>query len=71
MLVWRYSDNAGAIIENVNKFCMKEEKPGMKPSLNRVGDRTAALTGASRSTAQKIVLFCLFDLILNVPSTIF
>ena len=27
----------------------------MKLSLNRVWDRTAALTGASRSTAQKIV----------------
>ena len=65
-LVWKYSDDAGAIIENVYKFCMKEKKPGMKLSLNRVWNRTAALTGASRSTAQKIVLFCLFDLILNV-----
>ena len=35
-LVWRYSDDAGAIIENVYKFCMKEKKPGMTLSLNRV-----------------------------------
>ena len=28
---------------------------GMKPSLNQVRDRTAAFTGDSRSTAQKIV----------------
>ena len=31
------------------------KKSGMKLSLNRVWDRTAALTGVSRSTAQKIV----------------
>ena len=54
-LVWRYSDDAGAIIETVYKFCMEEKKSGMKLSLNRVWDRTAALTGFSRSTAQKIV----------------
>ena len=54
-LVWRYSDDAGAIIENVYKFCMEEKKSGMKLSLNRVWDRTAALTGVCRSTAQKIV----------------
>ena len=54
-LVWRYSDDAGAIIENVYKFCMEEKKSGMTLSLNWVWDRTAALTGASRSTAQKIV----------------
>ena len=54
-LVCRYSDDAGAIIENVYKFCMEEKKSGMKPSLNRVWYRTAALTGVSRSTAQKIV----------------
>ena len=34
---------------------MEEKKSGMKLSLNRVWDRTAALTGVSRSTAQKIV----------------
>ena len=28
-LVWRYSDDAGAIIENVYKFCMEEKKSGM------------------------------------------
>ena len=54
-LVWRYSDDAGAIIENVYKFCMEEKKSGMNLSLNRVWDRTAALTGVSRSTAQKNV----------------
>ena len=54
-LVWRYSDDAGSIIENVYKFCMEEKKSGMKLSLNRIWDRTAALTGVSRSTAQKIV----------------
>ena len=54
-LVWRYSHNAGAIIENVYNFCMQEKKSGMKLSLNHVWDRTAALTGVSRSTAQKIV----------------
>ena len=32
---------------------MEEKKSGMKLSLNRVWDRTAALTGVSRSTAQK------------------
>ena len=54
-LVWRYSDDAGAFIENVYKFCMEEKKSGMKLSLNRVWDRPAALTGVSRSTAQNIV----------------
>ena len=54
-LFWRYSDDAGAIIENVYKFRMGEKKSGMKLSLNRVWDWTAALIGASRSIAQKIV----------------
>ena len=54
-LVWRYSDDAGAIIENMYKFFMEEKKSGMKLSLNRIWDRTAALTGVSRYTAQKIV----------------
>ena len=53
--VWRYSDDARATIENVYKFCMEEKKSGVKLSLNRVLDRTAALTGVSRSTAQKSV----------------
>ena len=54
-LVWRYSDDAGAVIENVFKFCTEEKKSGMKLSLNRVWHMTAALTGVSRSSAQKIV----------------
>ena len=53
--VWRYRDDAEAIIETVYKLCMEEKKSGIKLSLHRVGDRTASLTGVSRSTAQKIV----------------
>ena len=49
-LVWRYSDDAGAIIKNVYKFCMEEKKSGMKLSLNRVWDRTAP------SSASKVSL---------------
>ena len=55
LVKWRYSNDAGAIIENVYKFCMEEKTSGMKLSLNRVWDRTAALTGVSRSTTQKMV----------------
>ena len=51
--VWRYSDDAGAIIETVYKFCMEQKKSGMKLSLNRVWDRTAALTGVSRSIVEE------------------
>ena len=40
-LVWRYSDDAGANIENLYKFCMAEKKSGMKLQLNRVWDWTA------------------------------
>ena len=50
--VLRYSDDAGAVIENVYTFCVKEKKSGM----NRVWDRTAALIGVSRTTAQKNVV---------------
>ena len=54
-LVRGNSDDARAIIENVYKFCMEEKKSGRKLSLNRVRNRTAALTGISRSIAQKSV----------------
>ena len=54
-LVWRYSEDARATIENVYKFCNEQKMSGMKLSLNRVWDRTTALTGVSRSIAQKIV----------------
>ena len=54
-LVWGYSDDARAIIKNVHNFCMEKNKSGRKLSLNGVWYRTAALTGVSRSTAQKIV----------------
>ena len=37
------------------KYVLKKVMSGMKLSLNQVWDRTAALTGISRSTAQKIV----------------
>ena len=37
------------------KYVLKKVMSGMKLSLNQVWDRTAALTGVSRSTAQKIV----------------
>ena len=50
-----YRDDARAIIGNVYKFCMEVKKSGRKLSLNRVWNRTAALTGVSRSIAQKIV----------------
>ena len=33
-----YSDNAGAIIANVYKFCMEEKKSGMELSLNRISE---------------------------------
>ena len=52
-LVWRYSDDAGAIIENVYRFCIEEKKSGTKLSLNRVWYRTAAHTGVSRSTGSE------------------
>ena len=54
-LVWRYSDDARATIENVFKFCMEQRVSGIKLSMDLVCDGTAALTGLSRSTAQKIV----------------
>ena len=50
-LIWRYSEDAGAVIENVYTFCMEEKKSVM----NCVWDRTAPLICVSRTTAQKIV----------------
>ena len=37
-LVWRYSDDAIALIENVKKFCVEEKESGTKLSLDRVGE---------------------------------
>ena len=37
------------------KFCVEEKQSGLNMSLERVGDRTAALTGVSRATAQRIL----------------
>ena len=53
-LVWRYSDDASATIENVYKFCKELKK---RSGIKRVWDshRTAALTGVNKSTAKKIV----------------
>ena len=50
-LVWRYSDDAEAIIENDYKFCMEETKSGMK----LYGTRLQDSFGVSSSTSQKIV----------------
>ena len=43
------------LLKKVYKFNMEVKKSRMKLSLNRVLDRTVALTGVSRSTTQKIV----------------
>ena len=37
------------------KFCVKEKQSGLKMSLERAWDRTAALAGVSRATAQRII----------------
>ena len=47
-LVWIYSDDAGAIIENVYN-CLEEKRSGMKLSLNRVWDRTAPSSASKGS----------------------
>ena len=43
------------LLKTCTSSARSKKKSGMKLSLNRVWDRTAALTGISRSTAQKIV----------------
>ena len=43
------------MIVNVYKFCMEEKPSDLKVSLERVWDRTAALTGVNRATAQQII----------------
>ena len=43
------------IVKNENKFCVEEKQSGLKMSLERAWDRTAALTGVSRATAQRIL----------------
>ena len=57
---WRslYGDTATMqelLLKTCTSSARSKKKSGMKLSLNRVWDRTAALTGISRSTAQKIV----------------
>ena len=54
-LIWKYSEDARKIIENVYKFCVEEKQSGLKMPLERAWDRTAALTGVSRATAQRIL----------------
>ena len=43
------------VLKTCTSFARSKKRSGMKLSLNRVWNRTAALTGVSRSTAQKIV----------------
>ena len=57
---WRslYGDTATiarATIENMYKFCKEPKKVWNVTVTESVWDRTAALTGVSRSTTQKIV----------------
>ena len=56
-LVWRYSDDAGAIIESVYKFFTEEKKSGMKLSLNRVWYRTMT----SRSLGPVVNILAIFS----------
>ena len=53
--IWKYSEDARKFFENVYKFCVEEKQSGLKMSLERTWDRTAALTGGSRATAQRIL----------------
>ena len=55
MLVLRQATMQELLLKTCTSFCMEEKKSGMKLSLNRIWDMTAALTGVSRSTAQKIL----------------
>ena len=54
-VILKYNEDARKIIENVYRFSMKERQSGLRMSLVRAWDRTAALTGVSRATAQRIV----------------
>ena len=48
-------DDARKIVENVYKFCVDEKQSGLNMSLECAWDQTAALTGVSRATAQRIL----------------
>ena len=54
-VIWKYSEDARKIVENVYKLCVQVKQSGLKMSLERAWDRTAALTGESRATAQRIL----------------
>ena len=50
-VIWKFSEDARKIVENVYKFFVEEKQFGLK-MLGRTCDWTAALSGVSRSTAQ-------------------
>ena len=54
-IIWKYSEDVRKIVENVYKLCVDEKQSGLKMLLERDWDRTAALTGVSRVTAQRIL----------------
>ena len=54
-VIWKYSEDARKSVENVYKFCVEEKQSCLKMSLEHAWDRTAALTGVSRATAQRIL----------------
>ena len=54
-VILKYNEDARKIVENVYRFSMKERQSGLRMPLVRAWDRTAALTGVSRVTAQRIV----------------
>ena len=54
-VMWKFSEDARKFFENVYTFLMEEKQYGLKMSLERAWGRTAALTGVSRATAQRIV----------------
>ena len=53
-VIWKLSEAARKIVENVNKFFVEEKQFGLK-MLEGAWDRAAALTGVSRATAQRII----------------
>ena len=54
-VVWKLSEAAQKSVENVYKFFVEEKQYGLK-MLECTWDRTAALTGVSRVTAQRIII---------------
>ena len=54
-VMWKFSEGARKIVENVYTFFVEEKQYGLKMSLERAWGRTAALIRVSRATAQRIV----------------